>query len=58
MPADGAFGETAPATRRRSSAWRWTIDGPFGSFGVPPEAGRVPLLLVAGGTGIAPIRAR
>ncbi len=31
------------------------IEGPFGSFGLPSE-GRRPLLFVAGGTGIAPLR--
>lgn len=32
------------------------VDGPFGTFGLPPEFDDVPLLLVAGGTGIAPLR--
>lgn len=32
------------------------LDGPFGTFGLPPEFDDVPLLLVAGGTGIAPLR--
>ena len=32
------------------------VDGPFGTFGLPPDAGAVPLLFVAGGTGIAPLR--
>ncbi len=32
------------------------IEGPIGRFGVPVEAAAAPLLLVAGGTGIAPIR--
>lgn len=32
------------------------LDGPFGSFGLPPEFDTVPLLFVAGGTGIAPLR--
>lgn len=32
------------------------IDGPIGRFGVPDHAMHAPLLLVAGGTGIAPIR--
>jgi NAD(P)H-flavin reductase len=31
------------------------LDGPFGSFGLPAEIDR-PLLFVAGGTGIAPLR--
>ena len=33
-----------------------TIEGPIGRFGVPVEGAAAPLLLVAGGTGIAPIR--
>lgn len=32
------------------------LDGPFGSFGLLPEFDTVPLLFVAGGTGIAPLR--
>lgn len=32
------------------------LDGPFGSFGLPPEFDELPLLFVAGGTGIAPLR--
>ena len=32
------------------------IDGPFGTFGLPPAPLTVPLLFVAGGTGIAPLR--
>lgn len=32
------------------------IDGPIGQFGVPDEAADAPLLCIAGGTGIAPIR--
>jgi ferredoxin-NADP reductase len=32
------------------------VDGPFGSFAAPPAAEGGPLLLVAGGTGIAPLR--
>ena len=31
------------------------LDGPFGSFGLPQHADR-PLLFVAGGTGVAPLR--
>jgi len=31
------------------------LDGPFGSFGLPPQVEQ-PLLFVAGGTGIAPLR--
>ena len=32
------------------------LEGPFGTFGLPPEFDDVPLLFVAGGTGIAPLR--
>jgi uncharacterized protein len=32
------------------------IEGPFGSVTLPPAAADAPLLLVAGGTGIAPLR--
>jgi NAD(P)H-flavin reductase len=32
------------------------LEGPFGSFGLPTEVGDTPLLFVAGGTGIAPLR--
>ncbi len=32
------------------------VDGPFGSFALPPGATAQPLLFVAGGTGIAPLR--
>lgn len=32
------------------------IEGPFGQFGLPPEGTDGPLLFVAGGTGIAPLR--
>lgn len=55
VAADGAFGLTAidPLTLRGSTV---ELDGPVGRFGVPPEADDAPLLLVAGGTGIAPIR--
>jgi ferredoxin-NADP reductase len=31
------------------------LEGPFGSFGLPPDE-TIPLLFVAGGTGIAPLR--
>ena len=55
VPADGAFGEPGfdPASAVGLSL---TLDGPMGSFGVPAEAAGLPLLLVAGGTGIAPLR--
>jgi NAD(P)H-flavin reductase len=32
------------------------VEGPFGTFCLPPEFDEVPLLFVAGGTGIAPLR--
>lgn len=32
------------------------VDGPFGTFGVPAESNDAPLMFVAGGTGIAPLR--
>lgn len=32
------------------------LEGPFGTFGVPAEFDELPLLFVAGGTGIAPLR--
>lgn len=32
------------------------IQGPFGSFSLPRDADRMPLLFIAGGTGIAPLR--
>jgi NAD(P)H-flavin reductase len=55
VAADGALGQTGvdPVNLIGSEV---EIEGPFGSFGVPAAAGRAPLLLVAGGTGIAPIR--
>src|SRR5689334_852460 len=34
---------------------RLDLEGPFGTFGLPPIE-TVPLLFVAGGTGIAPLR--
>lgn len=33
------------------------LDGPFGAFALPAAAEHLPLLFVAGGTGIAPVRA-
>ena len=55
VPADGAFGEAGldPATVVGRAL---AIDGPLGSFGVPAAAEGAPLLLVGGGTGIAPLR--
>jgi NAD(P)H-flavin reductase len=55
VPADGAFGE--PGCDPDSHVGQaLTIEGPLGGFGVPGEAARAPLLLVGGGTGIAPLR--
>ncbi len=55
VSADGAFGQTAldPLTIVGAIL---EVEGPFGSFGVPAAAESQPLLLVAGGTGIAPLR--
>ena len=55
VSADGAFGQTAlnPATVVGGIL---EVEGPVGTFGVPAAAERQPLLLVAGGTGIAPLR--
>ncbi len=55
VPADGAFGEAGldPAT---VVGRRLAIEGPIGGFGVPAGAEDAPLLLVGGGTGIAPLR--
>lgn len=55
VPADGAFGQAGldPADVLGAAL---QIDGPFGSFGVPAQASHAPLLLVAGGTGISPLR--
>ncbi len=55
VTADGAFGQAGldPATVAGATL---DIDGPLGAFGVPDDAAAAPLLLVAGGTGIAPLR--
>ena len=55
VPADGAFGDAGldPATVVGRAL---TIEGPIGGFGVPAAAEGAPLLLVGGGTGIAPLR--
>jgi ferredoxin-NADP reductase len=55
VPAEGAFGQSS-LTPEAVSGERLDVEGPIGSFGVPDEAADAPLLLVAGGTGIAPIR--
>jgi ferredoxin-NADP reductase len=55
VSAVGAFGQAAlnPAT---IVGRLLEVEGPVGTFGVPLAAERRPLLLVAGGTGIAPLR--
>lgn len=55
VPADGAFGQSALDPETVLGAML-DVQGPLGSFGVPALAVAAPLLLVAGGTGIAPIR--
>lgn len=55
VAADGAFGQPGLDPIQVVGA-ALEIEGPFGSFGVPAAAGGAPLLLVAGGTGIAPVR--
>jgi ferredoxin-NADP reductase len=54
-PADGAFGELGvdPAQLVGTAL---ELQGPLGTFGVPEADGDAPLVLVAGGTGIAPLR--
>lgn len=55
VPAEGAFGD--PGLDPVAVVGRpLTLDGPIGGFGVPPGADAAPLLLVGGGTGIAPLR--
>jgi NAD(P)H-flavin reductase len=55
VAADGAFGQTGldPLTVVGAAL---QVEGPMGGFGVPAAAAGAPLLLVAGGTGIAPLR--
>lgn len=55
VPAEGALGD--PSLDPASVVGRTLVlDGPIGTFGLPPAAAQAPLLLVAGGTGIAPLR--
>jgi len=55
VPAEGAFGD--PDLDPASIVGRaLVLDGPIGGFGVPPAAESAPLLLIGGGTGIAPLR--
>jgi ferredoxin-NADP reductase len=53
--ADGAFGQ-AGLDPVQVIGQPLDVDGPVGVFGVPEAADHAPLLLVAGGTGIAPLR--
>jgi ferredoxin-NADP reductase len=55
VAADSAFGQAGLDPADVVGA-RLDLDGPVGEFGVPDAAAAAPLLLVAGGTGIAPIR--
>jgi len=55
VPAEGAFGETGDVAAAVGRAVE--VSEPFGAFGVPEHLGLVPLVCIAGGTGIAPIRA-
>lgn len=55
VPADGAFGEDG-LDPIRVVGRLVALEGPLGGFGVPADADDAPLLLVAGGTGIAPLR--
>jgi len=55
VPADGAFGQLALDPLAVVGAIL-EVEGPVGTLGVPADAEVAPLLLVAGGTGIAPIR--
>ncbi|MFN7978118.1 MAG: FAD-dependent oxidoreductase [Vicinamibacterales bacterium] len=55
IAAEGAFG-VAGVDPLDMGGQTVDIDGPIGQFGVPDDAADAPLLLVAGGTGIAPIR--
>ncbi len=53
--AEGAFGQSGVDPLTLSGA-EVDVDGPIGQFGVPAGGDDAPLLLVAGGTGIAPLR--
>ncbi len=55
VPADGAFGELGLDPGDVAGQWL-ALEGPVGSFGVPAGATSAPLLLIGGGTGIAPLR--
>lgn len=54
MTADTAFGEGGDVLSLAGATVE--MSEPFGSFGVPANETHLPLALVAGGTGVAPIR--
>lgn len=45
-----------PHLERATPGTRVDVEGPFGTFGLPADDASEPLLFVAGGTGIAPLR--
>ena len=45
-----------PHLERATPGTRLDVEGPFGSFSLPPVEDEPALLMVAGGTGIAPLR--
>ena len=45
-----------PHLERATPGTRVDVEGPFGTFGLPAGESSEPLLFVAGGTGIAPLR--
>ena len=45
-----------PHLERATPGIRVDVEGPFGTFGLPAGTASEPLLFVAGGTGIAPLR--
>ena len=45
-----------PHLERATPGTRVDVEGPFGTFGLPASTAAEPLLFVAGGTGIAPLR--
>jgi ferredoxin-NADP reductase len=45
-----------PHLERAAPGTRLDVEGPFGSFSLPPAEDEPALLMVAGGTGIAPLR--
>lgn len=46
-----------PHLERAEAGTRLRVDGPFGTFGLPTPLREAHLLFIAGGTGIAPLRA-